>query len=190
MSTLFTHAFVGASIATLGDRSIPPAKLVVVAALLSVFPDVDVIGYGIGISYSHWLGHRGLTHSIPFAAVMAVASAWLLFPQARTSAPTFRRLSLLLFIAIASHGVIDAFTNAGLGVGFFIPFDNTRYFFPWRPLSAPPLSITRFFDGSPSTILLTELRWVVAPLFVLTAGAYLLRRRRARRAATSIDERE
>ncbi len=26
--------------------------------------------------------------------------------------------------------------DKGLGVGFFIPFDNRRYFMPWRPIYA------------------------------------------------------
>jgi hypothetical protein len=25
-------------------------------------------------------------------------------------------------------------TNGGLGVAFFSPFDNGRYFLPWRPI--------------------------------------------------------
>jgi len=31
-----------------------------------------------------------------------------------------------LFLATASHGVLDAMTNGGLGVAFFSPFDNRR----------------------------------------------------------------
>jgi hypothetical protein len=30
----------------------------------------------------------------------------------------------------ASHGMLDAMTDGGLGVAFFAPFDNARYFFP------------------------------------------------------------
>lgn len=36
-----------------------------------------------------------------------------------------------LFLCLMSHRILDAFTNGGLEIGFFIPFDNARYFFPW-----------------------------------------------------------
>lgn len=34
-------------------------------------PDLDVVGNWMGIPYEHMLGHRGLTHSLPFAAIMS-----------------------------------------------------------------------------------------------------------------------
>jgi hypothetical protein len=41
-----------------------------------------------------------------------------------------------LFLATASDGVLDAMTNDGLGVAYFSPFDNRRYFLPWPPILA------------------------------------------------------
>ena len=41
-------------------------------------------------------------------------------------------MGLYLFLSTASHGVLDALTDGGLGVAFFSPFDQTRYFFPFR----------------------------------------------------------
>jgi hypothetical protein len=35
-----------------------------------------------------------------------------------------------LFLATAGHGLLDAMTNGGLGLAFFSPFDNHRYFLP------------------------------------------------------------
>ena len=40
---------------------------------------------------------------------------------------------------MASHGVLDALTDGGPGVAFLAPFDDTRYFFPWRPIRVSPL---------------------------------------------------
>ena len=45
---------------------------------------------------------------------------------------------MFLFLAIASHGLLDAFTDGGLGVAFFAPFDSTRYFFPVTPIEVSP----------------------------------------------------
>jgi inner membrane protein len=48
--------------------------------------------------------------------------------------------TLLFARATASHGILDAFTNGGLGVAFFSPFNPTRYFFPVRPIPVSPMS--------------------------------------------------
>src|SRR6267378_8050335 len=42
------------------------------------------------------------------------------------------------FLATASHGLLDAMTNGGLGVAFFAPFCDTRYFLPWQPIVVSP----------------------------------------------------
>ena len=177
MPTLFTHALVGATVATLRDHSIKPTKLLVIAAVLAVLPDIDVIGFRNGIAYSSMLGHRGLTHSLPFAAGLSLFVTLAFFPEVRGSFSAAVRLFLLLFLATASHGVLDSFTDAGLGVGFLIPFDDTRYFAPWRPLTASPLSISRFFGTSGGAILMNEFRWVGIPLIVFAVSALLVRRK-------------
>jgi len=38
-------------------------------------------------------------------------------------------------------------TKGGLGVAFFSPFDNSRYFLPWRPIRVSPIAIHRFFSA-------------------------------------------
>jgi hypothetical protein len=53
--------------------------------------------------------------------------------------------TIRVFLATASHGVLDATTNGGLGVAFFSPFDNRRYFLPWRPSAFRRF---RFIDSS------------------------------------------
>ena len=176
MSTVITHALVGAAVTTLRQHSISPVKFLVVAAFLAVLPDIDVLGFRYGISYSDMYGHRGLTHSLPFAMIVGVLVSLGVFPEVRRFSKRFWYLALLLFIATATHGCLDAFTNAGLGVGFFIPFDNTRFFAPWRPLTASPLSISRFFSGSGTSILLNEMRWVGVPLVIFAIVVLLLRR--------------
>jgi membrane-bound metal-dependent hydrolase YbcI (DUF457 family) len=50
------------------------------------------------------------------------------------------------FLAMASHGFLDAFTGGGPGVASFAPFDDTRYFFPWRPLVVSPIVLDILSD--------------------------------------------
>ena len=79
-------------------------------------------------------------------------------------------VAALAFLACASHGVLDAMTDAGLGVGFWIPFDNTRTFFEWRPLRVSPIGIQRFFAGDAWPILASEARVLALPLVLLVAA--------------------
>src|SRR6185436_6593641 len=48
-----------------------PPRVIVAGALLSILPDADVLGFAFGIPYAHVLGHRGITHSIAFAVIVA-----------------------------------------------------------------------------------------------------------------------
>jgi inner membrane protein len=87
------------------------------------------------------------------------------------------------FAVTASHGLLDAFTNGGLGVAFFAPFDDSRYFFPWRPLEVSPLGMA-FFSSWGLQTALSELQWVWLPTALLVAAVELVRwHRRARQAA-------
>jgi inner membrane protein len=54
-------------------------------------------------------------------------------------------------------------------VGFFIPFDNTRYFMPWRPIYAAPMSIARFFSRAGLEVLMQEVVWIWLPMIALSA---------------------
>jgi len=183
LATVFTHAIVAGAFATIAPRKIPRIRLGLVLGLLSVIPDLDVIGFRFGIAYEDVLGHRGFTHSILFAAIMGFATPLIAFPRIKTLCRTWWIVVVLAFMATLSHGVIDAFTDAGLGVGFLIPFDNTRYFAPWRPLATSPLSITAFFSGPAIRILSNEFIWVGLPLIFVFGILHAILRRVGRRDA-------
>ncbi len=182
MPTVITHAIVGGSLTLFKHPDVSTPRLLCVLAVLPVLPDLDVIAFSFGIPYSHPLGHRGFTHSLPFALIMALLTQRLLFAQLARFTKAWWSLVALTFAATASHGVLDAFTDAGLGVGFFIPFDDSRYFAPWRPIATSPLSISAFFNGPALRILSNELFWIGLPLLgmISCAGAlkFVLRKRR------------
>ena len=93
-----------------------------------MIPDLDVIGFRFGIHYGDFWGHRGFTHSLVFAAILA-GLVMLLLPRTKTGIQR-SYLFVYLFLATAGHGLLDAITNGGLGVAFFSPFNNQRYFLP------------------------------------------------------------
>jgi len=136
MASAFSHAVAAMSIGARFYRPQISKRVWVAGILCSVIPDLDVIGFKFGIHYGDFWGHRGFTHSLVFAAFLAGVVAVVLF---RRGASGIVRSALFayLFLATASHGVLDAMTNGGLGVAFFSPFDNRRYFLPWRPFLFP-----------------------------------------------------
>src|SRR5262245_51013946 len=111
-------------------------------AALSMLPDVDVIGFKLGVRYADPWGHRGASHSLFAAALVALACAAL----ARLVRAPPARVAAFAFVTVASHGLLDALTNGGLGVALLWPFDLTRYFAPWRPIPVAPIG-ARFFSS-------------------------------------------
>jgi inner membrane protein len=142
-------------------------------AAVSVLPDLDVIAFGLQIPYEHALGHRGFSHSLLFAVLLAPLGAAIFRRSAPLVGKPWLILLALFFAACASHGVLDASTDAGLGIGFFVPFSDERFFLPWRPILTSPLGIRAFFDGNGGAILFNEFVWVWVPMLLLVASVKL-----------------
>lgn len=182
MPTPLSHAVAALGIGACFYRPEIPKRVWVVGAICAALPDLDVIGFRFGVAYRDFLGHRGLTHSIPFAAALAAAVLGVAFPR---GVPGLRRWALgtYLFLATASHGLLDALTDGGLGIALLAPFDNTRYFFPVRPIRVSPLRLERFFTARGVAVLASEAVWVWLPAAILASGAAVWNRRRASVAA-------
>jgi len=78
-------------------------------------------------------------------------------------------LILFFFLCTASHILLDALTNGGLGVAVFSPFDQERYFLPWRPISVSPFGIREFISTRGWRILQNKFFWVGLPCIFLLA---------------------
>ena len=184
MPTALTHAIVGASLAPLAPRAVSRTRLAWILVVLAVFPDADVLAFPLGIAYESPLGHRGLTHSLPFAAFLAVAVISLEYRKGSVSFAQRLGLLALAFVAVASHGLLDALTDGGLGVGFWLPLADGRWFLPWRPIAVSPIGVTSFLSGDPIAVLGSEARvvWLPSAVFLATlSGVQLLRRSRIAR---------
>ena len=183
MPTILTHALVGAGLASLGPASLPRGRLAFTLAALSVLPDLDVLAFRLHIPYSHWAGHRGLSHSLAFALVVAAVVAGLERRRLPAASPDGWRFFALCTAALASHGLLDALTDGGLGIAFFLPFDATRHFFPVRPLAVSPIGVDAFVAGPALAVLRSEILVVWLPLAALVAARELVRRRAVQRSA-------
>jgi len=166
MATIFTHSFIAVIFGKFYAKSKMPRHFWSLSIMCSILPDIDVIGFYFGINYSDVIGHRGLTHSLLFAAVVALVVVLLAFRDIPKFSKKWWGLFFYFFVLTASHGVVDALTDGGLGVAFFAPFDNTRYFFPWRPLLVSPIGAQHFFTKYGMEVLLAELLWIWLPLLV------------------------
>jgi inner membrane protein len=145
------------------------------AIACSVVPDLDALGFWAGVPYGSALGHRGITHSLFVAAVLAaVLSALRVLKQSgeRWSVQVY----LFLFISAASHGVVDAFTNGGLGVALLAPFTQQRYFMPLRPIRVSPIGVSSFISERGLAILASEVIWLWVPMGVIAAIGLLVSR--------------
>jgi len=175
MPTIFTHAIAGAAVARIAAPGSQWKALSYAAAFAAMLPDADVIAFYGGVPYGEMLGHRGLTHSLAFACVMAfVGTAWF---WNRAKIPMRFQIAACLAVAAASHGFLDAFTNGGRGVAFFAPFRDTRYFFPVTPIEVSPLGL-RFFSQRGMSVLASEIVWVWCPVLLLLGIVSLVRRAR------------
>lgn len=167
MPTIITHAIVPLTLAGIaGRRRIAPA-VAMGGALLAMVPDADVLGFRFGVAYADNWGHRGATHSLAIALVLAGFVAAVM-PAAR------HRLALAyLFLAAASHGLLDMLTDGGLGVALFWPVEVARHFFDWTPIRVSPIG-AGFFSARGLETVWSELAWVWFPcaaLFLLAKMA-------------------
>ena len=161
MASAFSHAFVALAMGKAVRNKELGLRELFLGALCSVVPDLDVIGFPLGIQYGDLWGHRGLTHSVLFAALLAgiLVAVW----YRGRPAVAMTRLFLYFFLCTASHGVLDAMTDGGLGVAFFSPFDTTRYFFPVRPVLVSPIGLSEFFSAYGVRVLANEAAWIWLP---------------------------
>lgn len=180
MSTFVAHALSAYAMSRAVPRALAERRAVTLAAMAcACVPDLDVVAFAFGIPYSHVFGHRGISHSLLFALLLGGALTVALGTRLRLAARARWQLFLLLSVATASHGLLDAMTNGGLGIAFFAPFDTGRYFLPWRPLVVPPIGILPMFSAWGAAVAQTEALYIGIPSVVLIVIARLWRRRRS-----------
>jgi len=178
MASGLTHLFTAAALGKIYTGEKMPPRFWVLAAACSLVPDLDVLGFHYGIKYADLFGHRGFTHSLFFALLLSLIVVMTAFRMVPALSKTWWGLVGFFFTVTASHGVLDAMTDKGYGIAFFLPIDNTRYFLPWRPIYASPMRIPRFFSLAGLEIVAGEVLWIWAPLTLVAASAWWYRRKK------------
>ena len=171
MATPLSHLAVPLALgAGLGPELVPPPVLAL-ALLLAALPDIDALGLWLGIPYAHPLGHRGFTHSLPVAFVLAGFSTWAVAGTGVDPLVAF----VVLAASAASHGLLDAATDGGLGVALWSPISSRRHFLRWRVIAVSPLRPAAFFSRQGLRVLVSEARWIWLPCAVFAACGGLVR---------------
>lgn len=179
MPTIFTHPAIAIGLSPWFSDAKSAKIIIFIGIIFTAVPDIDVIGFKLGIPYAHMFGHRGLSHSLLFAGMLSAVTAWPLSKWLNT-----RTLFvwLYLFLCMASHGVLDMLTNGGYGIALLSPFSNERLFFPVQPIEVSTLSIRRFFDGQGIPVIISELKWVWLPSVAVFSLGIMLTRLGSKRA--------
>ncbi|HET9955803.1 MAG TPA: metal-dependent hydrolase [Polyangiaceae bacterium] len=158
------HVAVGLAAARLASSTagipVPRIRLALLLSAAALLPDLDAIGFELGVPYGAPWGHRGAAHSLVFAAIVGV----LVAPLGRQFKLSSAQLWLWVTCATASHGLLDSLTNGGRGIALLWPFTHARFFAPWRPIAVAPLGL-RVLSARGVYVVGQELL-LFAPLFI------------------------
>jgi len=172
MPTILSHPAVPLALRAAAGPHAVSGRLLGAAIAASILPDFDSVGFWLGVPYAHPLGHRGLSHALAFAALLGGLAALAARRLDARPAIAF----LVVAVAGASHGLLDAATDGGLGIALLAPFSNERFFLPWRPLAVSPIGVDGLLGARGLRVFASELLWVWLPLGVAAAVAARTRR--------------
>ena len=168
MPALITHSFTGLMGGSIVFGRKMPVRLWVLSVVCAVLPDVDVWAFSLGIPYGHFFGHRGFFHSPFFAACSSFILLCLVMWEVKLFSKQWWKYWIYLFILAASHGLLDACTNGGLGVALLSPFSNTRYFFPWTPIQVSAIGgMSALLTERGMRALRSDICFIWMPLFII-----------------------
>jgi inner membrane protein len=136
-------------------RGESPLRAMGAFSLVSMWPDVDVAGFSLGVPYSAPFGHRGATHS----SLVALAIGLAVYLWLRGRSPSAVKASLMATAVALSHGWLDTMTfGGGLGCALLWPLSNHRFWAPdrFRFIPIAPIGLG-MFSRSGLAVLLAEL---------------------------------
>jgi inner membrane protein len=165
LPTIISHAAVPLAIGIGLGRNIVSPRLLLAGVAVSMLPDSDVIGFNFGVAYDSAFGHRGFTHSL-FSAIVVASAAACAWRQLQS---TLWKSFMFVFVAMASHGILDSFTNGGRGIAFLWPFSTERFFAPYRVIEVSPIGIAPLLSARGVAVFASEAVWVWAPCLLLCA---------------------
>lgn len=128
---------------------------------ISLWPDLDYIGFVLGVPYGHSLGHRGFTHSILLAGFVGLVA----YVYARRNGLAPARTAIFSAVVAVSHPLLDITTfGGGYGCALLWPLSDARFWSPVRLIPVAPLGL-RLLSARGMMVMGTELL-LFAPFFL------------------------
>ncbi|MCA0354006.1 MAG: metal-dependent hydrolase [Chloroflexi bacterium] len=112
MPTIFSHVAPALVVGLALGRERISRPLLIWASIAAISPDFDGISFWLDMPRGTLLSHRGFTHSVGFATIIASVGA---FFAPRLGCKRWVA-GLTLFLAVLSHPLYDMLTNGGSGV--------------------------------------------------------------------------
>lgn len=163
MPTSITHAIPAITVGLGLGKDYLSKRLILTGAFIACIPDLDLISVRFwGIAKDSIYGHRGYTHSIFFALILALIVSLFFYKSG------FKKAFIFLTFCAVSHGILDAFTEGGLGVALLWPMSDQRYYAFVQPIMNVGVSFRALYmtnRGLP--IFISEFVWVWIPFLIL-----------------------
>ena len=175
MPTAISHAAVAVAAGLAFAPRDVPNYFWPLAVACSIIADADAIGFSFDVPYGHFFGHRGFFHSPFLALFFSIFVTFIFFRDTEIFSKRWFFYFIFFFFLSASHGILDAFTNGGLGIALLSPLSNTRYFSPWTPIPVSPIGIKAFLSEGGLMVLKSELWWIWIPSFLIAGISTFIR---------------
>jgi len=174
MASVFGHAALAGAMGVALPKILRKKGVITLGILCSMMPDLDVVSFQLGIPYGGFWGHRGMTHSIMFGVGFGLLMMLLFHYRAAIRDKVI--LALYYIICTVSHGILDGMTTGGRGIAYLSPFDDGRYFLPFRMIKVSPIGISRFFNKWGLEVLISEFIWIGIPSLIFVALVIVYRK--------------
>lgn len=168
---LITQGILGAAVGQVGFQHNLGRKALIYGALIGMLPDADVLVRFSSDICAEMLHHRGITHSLFFAPVVAPIMAYFLNKFHKSD--NFSAWLWLCFWALITHPLLDVFTV--YGTQLLAPFSNHRFSFCAVPVIDPTYSLPLLLSVIVGYFIKenTRISQTIAAIMLLVTTSYL-----------------
>src|SRR5437868_2107241 len=101
MPSIFSHAAAALAGGFVSGHQKRPVRFWVLTAVCAMLPDADVISFSLGVERGSMFSHRGLTHSLFFALLLALMVVSLAFRERKVFSKKWWLLTFYFFLVTA-----------------------------------------------------------------------------------------
>lgn len=178
---LVTQGLLGAVVGQVGFYKTLGKRSILWGGIIGLLPDIDVIITKFSTNIlSMEIIHRGITHSIFFAALLALPLGFLIHKlEMITSPPTkyfipkdrIKTWAFLCYWSLITHPLLDLFTS--FGTQLLSPFTNHRFALHAIPIIDPVYSIPLVLSII-AGLIFPKKNFIISSFSLFMTSAYLL----------------